>query len=279
MKKELLFEVIGGIDDGYITEENIRKKSGNIAKYAAIAASILLVAAIVVVWGAVENKLPPDIDKDKFFDDHLESVELVTYNDAYYQIIGGEDVKTLKKFNLPSRITEDMVGEKLGEAAGGKCEGDIYRYLPYGESCNAVCLFSEDGESYKFALFCNFIHRDDSIYETADEMFAIYGVSAAEDVASIAFDGKTITDREEIAEIFNAICSSEAMGNAQFQQNVFGGRSEDEQQRLSTELAENCAEVRMETTAGVVIENLLYYRTGQYLHWSLNYYKTAVQIG
>ena len=172
-----------------------------------------------------------------------------------------------------------MVGEKLGEAAGGKCEGDIYRYLPYGDNCEAVCLFSEDGENYKFALFCNFIHRDDSIYETADEMFAVYGVSAAEDVASIAFDGKTITDREEIAEIFNSVCSSEAMGNAQFQQKVFGGRSEAEQQKLSTELAENCADVRIETKNGAVIENLLYYRSVRYLYWGLNYYKTASKIG
>ena len=279
MTRELLFEAVGEIDDGYVTEEFHPKKVGAFVKYAAAAACLVLAVAVMAfAWETFKDDAPLLKDDGKDHTDWAEKIEIAEYNGAYYDIIGAEDVKTMEKFNLPNKITDDMVGEKVGDVYS-EVAGEFYRYLPYGENCNAVYLFSEDGATYKFALFNNFIHHDDSLYESAETMFELYGIESADDIASISFDGKKITSDEEVAVIYSEICAAEAMGNEGFQQSVFGDKSEEEQQKLHRELADNCAEVRIETENGVVIENLLYYRSVKCLYWGLNYYKTASKIG
>ena len=68
------------------------------------------------------------------------------------------------------------------------------------------------------------------------------------------------------------------MGNDDYQKAVFKGMSEDEQQALSIELADSMIEMKITTTEGVVINNLRYYPTINYVSWALNYYKLSSSI-
>jgi hypothetical protein len=111
-------------------------------------------------------------------------------------------------------------------------------------------------------------------------MFAVYGVDEATDIATITVGNDEITDPNKIKEVFENLNNSYAMGNDDFQNSVFKGMSSEEELQASCiELADSMIEVRIVTTAGVVINNIEYYPTIGYVYWALNYYKLGSALG
>lgn len=197
------------------------------------------------------------------------------------------NTELLDTYHLPHEITADMVGCPLGagvDCGGGQTERIMYQYVPYAdivtvtsglnqERAQRAVYVVEDKEGYSFALFCNFIHLDSNTHEEASELFAVYGVDEAEDIAGIAIGGETVSDSARIQEIFDNLYYSGSMGNDDYQDIFFKGMSEEDQQALSAELADSMIEIKIITTNGVVINNLNYYPAINYAYWALNYYR------
>lgn len=225
-------------------------------------------------------------------DDPLRPLNVIEYNGAYYESIDMSDKKILDTYNLLHEITADMVGIFLGAGLdhdGKQTRQVFYQYAPYADivtittelgqkRAQRAVYIVEDGGVYSFALCCNFIGFDSNTHTEASEMFVVYGVDEAEDIASITIGKDKITDADQIKTLFDNLNNSYAMGNDDYQNVVFKGMSEEEQQSLSIDLADSMIEIQIETAEGVAINNLRYYPTINYMSWALNYYKLNTPI-
>lgn len=291
MTKEDFFEVLGELDDDLVkgakmpvkadTNGKIRKPGW--LKWGAVAACLAVVLAVGVPYisGLYGHK-----DGPKQGDD-LPPLNIVEYNGAYYEIIDMSNTEILDAYHLPHVITADMVGSALGaglDADGTQAERIMYQYVPYAnivtittgpeqERAQRAVYVVEDGGGYSFALFCNFIGLDSNTHTEAGELFAVYGVDEAEDLASITIGGEKVSDFVRIQAVFDNLTNSRPMGNDDYQTAIFAGMSEEDQQALSIELADSAVKMKITTTEGVVINNLHYYPTINYVSWALNYYQ------
>ena len=286
MTNEKLYEVLGDINEKRVKEARDYRKAKKPVwlKWGAMAACLCLVVGLAIP--VLNPKGGPGQD------DPLRPLNVIEYNGAYYEGIDMTDTKTLDSFNLPHEITADMIGDSLGsglDSAGEKTEQVLYQYVPYvdivtitdelkQERAQRAVYIVEDGGAYSFALFCNFIGFDSNTHTEASEMFVVYGVDEAEDIASITIGKDKITDADQIKVLFDNLNSSYAMGNDDYQNAVFKGMSEEKQQALSVELADSMIEIKIETAEGIAINNLCYYPTINYVSWALNYYKLGNPI-
>lgn len=274
MKKENLFDIIGDVDEQKVATAGramtAKKKSHPVwMKWGAMAACLclMLVASIPFVSNIHQQKDP------------AKAYDIVEFNGAYYEILDKDDAKILKEYNLPKEITSDMVGDFVGASLddkGNETKRFMHEYVPYLDAEQKAVYVLKEGEKYSFALFCNYIYKDDSEYTEASDMFALYGVDNAEDIASITMDGKTIKDAGKIKEFFDSLYNAYGMGNAEYQENIFQRMEEDKQQALAIELADSAIEIKIVTKAGVVINHISHYPTINYVSWALNYYNLDV---
>lgn len=291
MKKEDFFEVLGELDDdvvkgaGILVKENTTGKAGRTGRLKWGAAAACL--AVVLAVGAVYFSGVYGVKDDPVQSGPLGPLNIIEYNGAYYEIIDMTHTKILDVYQLPYEITTDMVGSPLGagvDADWKQAERIMYQYVPYAdivtitpelkrERAQRAVYVVETGGDYSFALFCNFIGPDSNTHTEASEMFAVYGVDEAEDIACITIGGKKVSDLAKIRKIFDDLYHSRAMGNDDYQDAVFGGMSEEEQQALSIELADSMINIKITTTEGVAINNLKYYPTIDCVSWALNYYQ------
>ena len=283
MTGETLYEALGGINEKYVNEAgkyHMSRKSVWL-KWGAVAACLCLMVNIAIPL--FHHKGGP------WQSDSLRPLNVIAYHGAYYESIDMTDTKTLDTYHLPHEITADMIGISLGaglDSKGKQTSQTFYQYVPYAdivtittelkqERTQRAVYIVEDGGSYSFALFCNFIGFDSNTHAEASEMFAVYGIDEAEDIASITIGKDTITDADRIKTLFDHLNNSYAMGNDDYQNTVFKGMSEKEQQALCLELADTMVKIKIETTAGLVINNVQYQPTIQYVSWALNYYKLS----
>lgn len=282
MNRKDLYNSFNEVDDDILERSDAatkRKANPIWLKWGAIAACLCLMVSIAIP--VLHHKGGPGQD------DPLRPLNVIEYNGAYYEGIDMSDTKTLDKYNLPHEITADMIGTSLGaglDSKGEQTEQTFYQYAPYADiltittelkqerAQRAVYIVEEDGV-YSFALFCNFISFDSNTHTEASEMFVVYGIDESADIANITIGNDKITDSEKIKELFDTLYHSYAMGNDDYQNTVFKGMSEEEQQALSIELADSMVEIRIETTEGLVINNIRYQPTIQFVSWALNYYK------
>lgn len=286
MKKEKLYEVIGDIREDYINDahKTAKKSHPGWLKWCAMAACLCLVVGFTFL--SLSPKGGPGQS------DPLRPLNVIEYNGAYYESIDMTDTKILDTFNLPYEITADMIGISLGagfDHDGNPTEQTLYQYLPYADivtitteleqerAQRAVYIVEDDG-AYSFALFCNFVGFDSNTHTEASEMFVVYGVDEAADIASITIDGETITEKDKINAFFDGLYHSTAIGDNDFENMFFKGKNEDELLLLNAELAESVVDIKITTTEGVVINNISYYPTINYVYWALNYYGLTLEL-
>lgn len=296
MKKEDFFEVLGELDDDIVSGAKTPAKgnaNGKIRrsgwlKWGAAAACL----AVVLVVGVPYISDICGLKGGPGQGDPVPPLKIIEYEGAYYESIDMANTEILDTYHLPCEITEDMVGDPLGtglDGSGKQTERTMYQYVPYAdivtvtgglnqERAQRAVYVVEEGEGYSFALFCNFIHLDSNTHEEASELFAVYGVDEAEDIAGIAIGGETASDSARIQEIFDNLYHSHSMGNDDYQDTFFKGMSEEDQQALSVDLADSMIKIKIITTNGVVINNLNYYPTINYVYWALNYYQLNAPI-
>lgn len=280
----LLIEKYYTLKDSYLEKKLpavcLKKKRQSLwIKWSTVAVSICLIIGIAIP--IFQPKGGPGQN------DPLRPLNVIEYNGAYYECVDMDNADILGNYNLPHEITSDMIGTSLGSGWGsnGKQTKQIfYQYIPYADVCvmnsqlnekrtqQAVYIVEEDG-AYSFALFCNYIGFDSNTHTEASEMFAVYGVDAAEDIAIIKIDEKEITDIDTLNKFFSGLCDSYSMGNDDYQDAIFKGMSEKEQQLLNIELADSMVQIQIITVDGVVINHIEYYPTINYIYWANNYYR------
>lgn len=286
MKEERILNVLGKVDEKYIKEADpevkAKRKAPVWTKWVAMAACLaLLVVSVPYIANIVTLKGGPGQD------DPMRPLNAIEYNGAYYEVIDMSDVDLLDSYNLPHEITPDMVGTSLGtglDDAGKASKEMFYVYEPYAHISTitgnlsqervqrAVYVVQSDNE-YSFALFCNFISFDTNTHTESKEMFAVYGIDEAQDIASVVLGRKKLSDPAEIESVFNNLLHSQSIGNDDYQSIVFGNMSEEKKQALSIELADSMVSIQIETVDGLIINNIHYYPTINYVGWALSYYQ------
>ncbi len=220
--------------------------------------------------------------KGQWLDSPSDPLQIFEYGGAYYELV--DDPALLERYGLPHAPTADAVGRSLGTAtaAGGTDELIFYQYLPWADirtdpdthnRPQRAAYAVQQGDDYAFALFCNFIPLDSNAHTEAAELLAVYGIDSAVDIAYILVGKEKITDPDVIAAAYNALTGGLAMGNDDFQKLVFSGKSEEEQQRLATTLADSMVPVRIAAKTGPVTGTLHYYPSHHLVSWALSYYR------
>lgn len=278
MNTKKFSEAMSEVDDKYYVEAanyQPKRRKSNWVKWGAVAACLTLVLAIGIPY--ITNLVGSHGGQIK---DPLRPLNVIEYNGAYYEKLDMSDTELLDRYNLPHEITSDIVGRNMGSGTDSseKSTEDLFQYLPYeniatsdGRVCRAVYII-QDGANYSFVRFCNYVHFDSNSHEEATELFAVYGIDAADDIKRVTIGNDTISDTLEIQAVFDEIKNAHSIGNDDYQAAIYGGLTEDEQRTMSRELAENMIEIRIETTSGVVTNHLSYYPSINYLEWGLSYY-------
>ena len=189
MKNKRLLNIIGEIDERYIKEVAPHEKRNHRPiwmKWVAIAASVTLVLGIGI---------PVALDLTKGPDQNIvDSVILVEFNNAYYEIIEDDD-KALERRGIETNISENIAGTHVAYLQKDYPEAErsnytvsetqtnieLLEYIP--ADSKAVYVF-KDGEKYNIALFCNYLIADTESM-SFEELFDVYGIDSANDIASI----------------------------------------------------------------------------------------------
>ena len=221
-----------------------------------MAACICLVVSITIP--ILHYKAGPDKQ------DSAQALAVLRFNGMYYEAVDVPEV--LEKYGLPSEITADMAGEHLeylksDGGAGYECtpiETDIelYQYAP--SPCRGV-LVLRDGERWYAALFCNFYQFDSNTSLELTELYRVYGIESADDIASITEMGdsnwreigKSVTDRQEITEFYDMTVVLWSYGNDEYQELLYGDIPEEEQPEFHNAVAKDRRNLRIETTTGL----------------------------
>lgn len=247
MKRKKISETIENINPMYIDEAtgytgSVKSTPKKVwYKWVAVAACFALVLAIGFPF-AKDLLISPDQK------DIVDAVVLIEYNDSYLEII--EDAKTIKKFGLPSKITEDIIGSHIVYLKKAVPETEYSNYMVADETTNTE-LFEykpapykavrilRDGDKYYYAWFCNYlVENNESL--TIQTAFDVYGIDDATDIVSITpvksdnywkANGKSITDTNTISDFYKAISKLSAFSFDEYHELVFADdlkKAEDE---------------------------------------------------
>jgi len=281
VNKEQIIDSMGRIDDDMIEAvDKLRqggaKKKHSWLKWGAIAAAACLIFAVILpfvlnVFGEKGDIDNPDLFDDFIdifddpYDDSVHSIAALEYNGCFYEAVDIPEV--LAKYGLPKKITPEMAGEHLSylESDGGcgyrqtisQTDIELYVYAP--KPCRGVYVL-RDGDTWYAALFCNFIHFDSDAHCEFTELYRVYGIESAEDIASITevdwnndkVVGNQITDGKEISDFYDITLGLMPHGNDSFQKLMFSGFAPEEDQMVKhTQFADDLRSLRIETTSGL----------------------------
>lgn len=283
MNAKKFSDAMSELDTKYVDEAlNYKKKAKKLSwiKWGALAACFALVLAVGIPQ--IANLIRPRGGPGQ--NDPLRPENVIEFNGAYYWVVDMSDTELLDDYNLPHVITSDMIGEELGNGLdenGNKTAEILYLYAPYADifageqkrSQRAVYISAEN-EEYAFALFCCFIHFDTNTHQEPSEMFVVYGVDSVEDIRIAEIDGQEVANPAEIEDLFENIYNAAALGNDDFQETVLDTMTEVEQ----SELMNSSVEISFITNDGLVIKNISYFPTINYISWGSSYYKLSEPV-
>ena len=258
MNRNDLFRSMEGIDDDILerSEQATGRKTVWV-KWAAMAACLCLVLSIAIpvlhFKGGIGHQ------------DGVQDIAALEFNGKFYEAVDIPEV--LEKYGLPRKITSDMAGEPLGylkhngvngyECTATQTDMELYQYAP--AVCDGVMLL-RDGDHWSAALFCNFYQFDSNTSVELTELYRVYGIEGAEDIASITEMGKgsreeigtPVTDAAEISEFYDMTTALWSWGNDSFQEKMFDGFSNEEAQlEAHSAFADDRRNIRIETAEGL----------------------------
>ena len=260
MNRKDLYKGFNEVDDDILerseTASRCNKKPVWL-KWGAIAACLCLVVSIAIP--VLHHKGGPGTQ------DPVQAIAALEYNGKFYEAVNIPEV--LEKYGLPSKITADMAGEHLEylksdggvgyECTASKTDIELYQYAP--SVCDGVYVL-RDGDTWHAALFCNFYQFDSNTSVELTELYRVYGIYSADDIASITeMDwnrekevGTPVIIRQEITEFYDMTVSLWSYGNDDFQKERFGGYPDDEaQMQAHTAFADDRRDIRIETKDGL----------------------------
>ena len=257
MNRNDLFRNIGEIDDDILERSEGAPGSGRKTiwlKWAAIAACLCLVVGIAIPVLHFKGGTDP-----------VKDIAALEFNGKFYEAVDLPEV--LEKYGMPPKITADMAGQHLAYlksdgGSGYKCtpvetDMELYQYAP--AICDGVMLL-RDGDHWFAALFCNFYQFDSNTSVELTELYRVYGIESAADIASITEMGKgsreeigtPVTETAEISAFYDMTTALWSYGNEDFQKEMFGGYTdEDAQLAAYSAFADDRRNVRIETADGL----------------------------
>ena len=170
---------------------------------------------------------------------------------------------------MQSEITAETAGEHVANIELGgivdyqetvsQTDKELFQYAP--APSRAVYVL-RDGDNYMAAVFVRTYFPDDpSAYSDLAEVYRIYGIEDAGDIASIAqvdwnrgkIIGAEITDADAISEFYaltTDIVNFVSMDNDAFQERVFGNVPEENAPEAHSAFADDQQTIQIETTDG-----------------------------
>ena len=260
MNRKDLYNGFNEVDDDILerSETTSRSKKKPVwLKWGAIAACLCLVVSIAIP--VLQHKGGP------VSEDPVQEIAALEYNGKFYEAVNIPEV--LEKYGLPPKITADMAGEHLeylksDDGVGYECTAsqtdiELYQYAP--SVCEGVYVL-RDGEVWYAVLFCNFYQFDSNTSVELTELYRVYGIESAADIASIVeMDwskkreiGTPVTDRQEIMEFYDMTVALWSYGNDDFQKQMFSGYPDEElQQKAHIAFADDYRCICIETVDGL----------------------------
>lgn len=279
--------------DEYLKIKKRRKKIA--LSVAASFCCAIAAAAVFRLAGPNVIKAPsPSDGKDK---DAVAHRVVIEFDGAYYEIIDphlkdfiSDGRETLKKYGLPAKITGGDVGEFVSYACvdgqpardeRGKKIG-LYKYNIQTKNKQSAVYVAKDSAGYKFALFCNYYGASSGAPESASSLLSLYGIKEAGDIAKIELSQaakphkriKILKSEKDVRRFFDALVSSRAENEDEFQNVVFGSlNSEEKREELAVKLADESVAIRIVTKDGLVINHMDYSPTAARIAWTVYHYK------
>lgn len=260
MTNENILDAIGGINENAVQDARAykRPKSKRWFRWGAMAACLCLVVGIAIP--ILHHKGKGGIDHQ----DPLQDTAAFELNGKFYEVV--ETPEVLEKYGLPSKITEDVAGDHVAylksdgddsyECTPIETDMELYQYNP--AASDGVYVL-RNGETWCAALFCNFYQFDSNTNCSLTELYRVYGIESADDIASITEMkwnneqevGSPIRNRQEIDEFYHMTIALASYGNDDFQAEVFDGIPEENQQEAHTAFADDRRNLRIETASGL----------------------------
>lgn len=220
MKAEKLMKAIGNISDTHIEEFAVIKPVffAKFAwlKVASIFACFSILIGVVLITLNFINR--PIIDE-------MPDVQACIVGDEYYELI--KDKKALETRGLSQEITAAMIGDYIGSCrleSDGRV-GNAYDYLGYNG--DSVLIFELESQ-YFYLFFCN--PTDINVITSMSELMDRYGLR--DDITNITIDGKVLLTDGENIDIADELLNATALTGNEFNDKVFKGKTEEEQQTL-----------------------------------------------
>ncbi len=295
MKKENLYDAIQDINDTFITEavsasmQPRRRKPKKLwLKVASIAACFMAVVLLmspllrnnnVYETPGKDNPInehpisaPPADDNVGHDDPTLEEQIFVDFDNIGYWVIGKNYMDRSNAKNLPTEITDDLVGEYLGEGIIAWREHEPEVKVPV-----YACTVSE-GEylrityyngQYLYMQHSSFI--DDTIL-TPRKLAEMLVVNDSSEIAKISVKKlneqgtKEIEDSSKIKEFWDAFMNAECIDIDEYEDRIYGDKSEEERQELGEEMASRSYNITILFQNGIQYElNSVEYKDVHYL--------------
>ncbi|MDO5409663.1 MAG: hypothetical protein Q4F21_04330 [Lachnospiraceae bacterium] len=309
MKKKRLLHIIGDINEDYIREaapdvtdipdsshvtdisdpshvtDVKKRKTRTWIKWGGAAACFAL--AFILAIPAIHNLLTKP---EKTM---VDSILLVEYNNAYYEVIENNP-QYLRRKGIETEITKDLAGKhisylkKESEAersdyivSAQKTNMELLDYAPANQEAVKIL---RDGDKYFAVIFCNYL-IDDNKTLPFNEVFRVYGISKANQIKSIVSvktdneyqaNGTAVTDNDLIASFYNEILTLDRYSEEDFDKIQFTDKDESKSDRYYRQFADDRNDLMIETVDGLKFI-ISYYPTYDWVNSSLTqtYYKLS----
>lgn len=299
MKRQKISEVIGNINHKYIDEATV---------YAGAAKSIpkktwhkwAMAAACFAIVLAIGSPLAGKLFSSRSHTDTVDSILLIEYNDAYWEIIDNPD--SIEKYGVGKEITEDDIGNHIAYLQNEIPEDEGSNYIVTDKESNtelleyaaapfrAVRIF-RNGDKYHYALFRNYlIKANESL--PIQYAFDVYGLSKAEDITGITpvksdnawkANGEAITDSAVISGFYAEITKLTAHSFDEYHDAMFGDELDSNGGDVGNELYARAADDRrdivIETKDGLRFA-IYYYPSYSWIYatQTMSYYQMSPEI-
>lgn len=263
MNAEKLMRAIGGISDRHIEEFAVVKAvSSTKNKWLKIVSIAACFAIIVGIANIALNFIDsPTIDE-------APEVQACIVGDEYYELI--EDRKHIESRGLSQEIKANMLGNYIGSCrleSDGRV-GKAYDYLGYGGDS---VLILELENQYFYLFFCNPMNIDVAI--SMPELMSKYGLR--ENITNITVEGKAFATDGNGIDIADELLKATALSGQEFDDAVFKGKTEEEQQAIRNNMKSVEIVVYGESADTLVID---YYPSIGYAYSANTYYEITSEL-
>ncbi len=261
MKKIDFCDVMGGIDEEYIKAAHApkAKKKPVWLKWGAMAACLCL---LVAVFPVMNYFMQPEHKGTE-----LGESETFVYNGMDYSIVI-QPFDSLENYGFPREITSELAGEQLafltrdtnGKFVETDNQTDTIMFEYKKGACDAAKIIQHANKWYA-AIFTSVAPDINDLVEPVDfsEVYRIYGVKSAEDIAAVYVNSDKFDNRDVIAGFYEVTHTLEAQNAEAFDDSVYKDcKNEAEREAVDNAIKNDFCKLRIDTSSGIRIHLQIY---------------------